>query len=396
MLIQSIKMAWESITSNKMRSFLTMLGIIIGVFALVVLVSIVSGATGSITDAVAGLGSDSLNVTVIDDKGEALTLAELRSWAGQGSIDRISPTSTVNAAIKSGYNSEMASIYGVVPEYLDIEGRALSAGRFLKEPDITNSTNVIVVTEAVLTDIMSTSASSALGSTVRVNGVPYEVIGVLAEDAGSTASLFRMTNYTAYIPYTSALRLSGLGTHSITSFTLSAVGGDLDTAQEEIGEILTERFEGDSEAFYVMNFNSVMNVMSDINGTLSLLMGGVAGISLLVGGIGIMNIMLVSVTERTREIGIRKAIGADRKTILLQFLMEGLMVSILGCIIGLILSEIALRFVSSLSENITFHLDPKVGLLAAGFSLGIGLLFGLYPANKAARKKPIDALRYNG
>ncbi len=396
MLIQSIKMAWESITSNKMRSFLTMLGIIIGVFALVVLVSIVSGATGSITDAVAGLGSDSLNVTVIDDKGAALTLSELRSWAGQGSIDRLSPTSTVNATVRCRHNSENANIYGVVPEYMDIEGLELAAGRFLKEPDITNSTNVIVVSEAMLTDILSTSAASALGSTVRVNGVPYEVIGVLAEEEDSTASLFRMTNYTGYIPYSSAIRLSGLGTHSITTFSLSAVGGDLDTAEKEIGEILTERFEGDSEAFYVMNFNSVMGVMSDINGTLSLLMGGVAGISLLVGGIGIMNIMLVSVTERTKEIGIRKAIGADRKTILLQFLIEGLMVSILGCIIGLILSWIALRFVTSLANNITFRLDPKVGLLAAGFSLGIGLIFGLYPANKAASKKPIDALRYNG
>jgi len=396
MFVQSLKMAWESIRSNKMRSFLTMLGIIIGVLALVVLVSIVNGATSSITSEISSMGSNMLTVTVSDDKGNPLRLDDLEEFAQEDEISAVSPTVQTTVTAKSAYNSENAVVYGVTPAYEDIAGLVVDQGRFLKTPDIDNHSYSAIVNMDVVTDILSlSSASKAIGEQVSLNGKSYQIIGVLEEEESSSSGMFAGSSYEVYIPYTSLIRLADTVSY-VNSFAVSGTGDDLDAAENAMGKMLLKRFDDDEEAFSIVNISSIMDVMDSVTGTLSLLLGGIAAISLLVGGIGIMNIMLVSVTERTREIGIRKAIGAGRKVIMMQFLIEALVLSLMGSAIGVVLSWGIIKVISLISGDINaYSMSASIVVVAVCFSLAIGVLFGIYPANKAAKKKPIDALRYD-
>ena len=394
MLIQSFKMALESIWTSKLRSFLTMLGIIIGVFALVVLVSIVHGATSSITDELSGLGTLAVDVSIYDTHGNpGLTMEDMDTIEAMDKVDLVSPSYQVEGSLRSGPEQESGNIYGVGPSYYKIKEQELICGRYLMKSDMDNHLNVAVINETILMGVLRIPyAYNALGRTIRLNGVDYEIIGVLKDQ--ELGGFYARDNYERHIPFTNAVRLPGSSSRGINSFSVTAKDNDMEGAKEEIGAFLEERFGPADETFFISNNQEYLDSLQDITNTLSMVMGGVAAISLLVGGIGIMNIMLVSVTERTREIGIRKAIGATRRTILLQFLLEAMTVSLVGCLAGILLSWAALQVGNMIQTSVRLTLVPSVVVTSIVFSSGIGLIFGLYPANKAARMKPIDALHY--
>lgn len=394
----SLKMALRSIYSNKLRSVLTMLGIIIGVIALVVLVSLVNGATASVTDAVSDLASDMITVNVSDDKGMPVSFDVLNRWQEEEDlIGMCSPYATSSATGKYASDNTNFTVYGITPSYYDVQALDLSLGRFIKQSDVDNHTRVCVLNYSAATNFVG--YEDCIGEEISLNGLKYTVVGVLSEDESLITSLLTSNIKAAYIPYTSLMRIANNVTEDITTFAVSAPEGvAMDDTLKRLKELLMERFEEDEDAFTCIAMDYMEDAMSSVTGILSILLGGIAAISLVVGGIGIMNIMLVTVTERTREIGIRKAIGATRGTILRQFLMEAVVLCMLGCAIGIFLSWSILRLaaviVSSIDMN--FTLNRTVVIVAVVFCFFIGVIFGIYPANKAAKMKPIDALHYGG
>lgn len=396
-MILSLKMALRSISSNKMRAMLTMLGIIIGVMALVVLVSLVNGATSSVTDAVSSLGSSLLTVTIEDDKGYPVSLDTLAEWMEEDELGLIAPAISDSLTASAKGESGSMTVYGTTSAYYDIQGLQLAMGRWLKTVDVDNHSYVCVINETAAEELLG--YVDCVGEAISINSVKYTVVGVLSDDEDSLTSVFSSGSMVAYMPYTSLLRLSTSASAEVTSFYVSAPdGGTVDQAETAMTAILMDRFDQDEDAFEISSQNVLEETMSSITSILTILLGGIAAISLVVGGIGIMNIMLVTVTERTREIGIRKAIGASRGTILMQFLMEAVVLCMLGCGLGIFLSWAILQIVSTVvaSLDMAFHLDGGVVMIAVGFCFVIGVVFGLYPANKAAKMKPIDALHYGG
>ena len=396
-MIQSFKMALKSIAGNKLRSFLTMLGIIIGVMALVVLVSIANGATGSVTDTISGLGSNLLTVSVSDDKGDPIKLSTLSSWEDEPGIGEIAPYSQTSVTGKYGSTSDSVTVYGTTSEYADIQELSVLLGRFIKTTDVDNNSYVCVISEAVATELIG--YEDCIGEVLSLDGMKFTIAGVLEDDDTSLTSVFSSSSLVAYIPYTALMRLSTDVSSDITSFYVSAEEDDtVDDAEEAVTTLLMSRFEEDDDAFDITSQNVIEDTASSITSVLELLLGGIAGISLIVGGIGIMNIMLVTVTERTKEIGIRKAVGAGRGVILRQFLVEAIVICMMGCVMGIALSWVILQLITVVASSlsITFSLDGSVVLIAVAFCFAIGIIFGLYPANKAAKMKPIDALHYNG
>lgn len=394
MLLQSVKMAWKSIASNKMRSFLTMLGIIIGVVSLVVLVSLVSGATTSVTDEISSLGSNLLTVTISDDKGKPMTVADVDALMEENDIALAAPVASLQLTGKYGSESDTVMVTGTTAAYGAIEDLQLKYGRFLKRTDTEQANYVAVINSALAEELIG--YTSCVGETVSLNGMHFTIVGVLDDDDSSSLTAMLGDQLIAYIPYTTAIRVSNSVSTKVTSFYATSSNEDsMDAAEATLQSLMMERFNEDEDAFSLTNQSEIMDALSSVTGTLSLLLGGIAAISLLVGGIGIMNIMLVSVTERTREIGIRKAIGAGRGTIMLQFLIEALTVSLLGCLIGIVLSGAILTIIN-LVGGVSYGLNGTVVVISIFFSMGIGVLFGLYPANKAASMLPINALRFEG
>ena len=407
MIFQSVKMAWHAVTANKLRTFLTMLGIIIGVVALVVLVSIADSATTSVTDEISSMGSNYLTVTIQDDKENPLRLKDMSSFAEPEEVDAVAPVSTTSVTAKSGYTSDSMTLIGTTESYSEIQGLETEYGRFIQNADLDNHTYIVILTHDTAIELLG--RADVVGEKISLNGQSFLITGVLSED--STSSLTNGSKFMSsslddssdsnvllegYIPFSTMTRIAD-NVLDVTQFYGSAVSEEsLDPAKNALTELLLERFQNDEDAFSVTDQSEIMDTMENVNSTMSLMIGGIAAISLLVGGIGIMNIMLVSVTERTREIGIRKAIGAKKSLIMLQFLLEALMVSIMGCMAGILLSFGILKIAGMFVTSMKFQINIKVVWISVAFSGIIGIMFGLYPANKAARKKPIEALRYSG
>ena len=407
MFLQSVKMAWHAVTVNRLRTFLTMLGIIIGVVALIVLVSIADGATTSVTDEISGMGSSYLTVTISDDKENPLRLSEMSDFAEPDEIASVAPLSRTSVTAKNGYTSDSMTLIGTTGSYAQIQEMETGYGRFLMNADVENHTYVVVLTYDTAVELMG--RADVTGETISLNGKSFQIIGVLSEKSSSslTGNIGMVSSSSdddsdssveleGYIPFSTMTRMSD-NILDVTQFLVSATDeSTLEPAEKTLTELLLKRFGNDEDAFSVTDQSQIMDTMESVNSPMSLMIGGIAAISLLVGGIGIMNIMMVSVTERTREIGIRKAIGAKKGMIMLQFLIEALLVSLMGCALGIGISWVILRAAGFFVENMQFEMDMRVVWISVIFSAVIGICFGLYPAWKAAAKKPIEALRYTG
>lgn len=310
-------------------------------------------------------------------------------------IAHVAPVANVSGTVKAGVNTyDDGSVQGTAPGYDEIRNWTVAEGRFLKQPDIDNRSFVAVIGAEAANEMYGTA--HAVGETFSLNGYTITVVGVL-EAVGSSAS--GSNDNQILIPYTLAQRL--FQQTGISSFYVSAASSEVVAqAQSEVERYLEKAFEGYNTSSYgtqysVYNQTEMLSTLSETTSTLTLMLGGIAGISLLVGGIGIMNIMLVSVSERTREIGIRKAIGAARGNILMQFLIESLVVSLMGGLLGLLISVGAVRLLGPVLD-MTLAIPVNVAWMAIAFSVFIGVVFGMYPANKASKLRPIEALHYEG
>lgn len=406
---ESMHIALRSLGSNRLRSGLTMLGIVIGVMSVIAMLSIGQGAQAAITNQITSIGTnllyvrpgstDSGGVRSAEGSAATLTLEDGQALEGLDGIVAVAPEVDSFGQIVYMGNNDNGRVIGTTPEYLDTMNVSLAEGEFISAANITARSAVVVLGSQIATDLFDTA--SPVGQSVRINGQTFRVVGVMTSKGGTGAM---NSDTQVYMPITTAMtRLSRAGQfrggNSVSVLNVKIVDTKVqDTVIQEIGDVLRERhhiqFQDD---FNVQSQQDILNTANQVTGILTLFLGGVAAISLIVGGIGIMNIMLVSVTERTREIGLRKAVGARKRDILAQFLTEATFLSLSGGLIGVALGALIAHFISGISlggstVNAVVGMDSI--LLAIAFSAGVGLFFGSYPANRAASLHPIEALRY--
>ncbi len=421
-LLQSVRVASRSLLGNKLRTILTMLGIIIGVAAVIALMALGSGTTASVDAQLQANGTNLLTVRSGGGGGfggpgggvgSAATLTyedavALADAANVSDAAAVVPELDGNAqAVFQGLNSNYR-IISTTPNYGDVHNDTTSEGSWFDQTAVDSSQNVAVIGANVVTDIFN--GTDPIGQTILINRLTFHVVGVLASKGGGG---FGSVDDQVFVPITTGFTklfgkraAVGVKGHSVSSITIQASSSSTTQAAiEEATNTLATRHNtvaGGTNDFSIINQASLLSTLNGVLGAITGFLGAIAFIALLVGGIGIMNIMLVSVTERTREIGIRKAVGATEGNILTQFLVEAIMVSVFGGLLGIGLGALISYAVSSLGgrlslfggTSISAQIDPSAVLLAVGFSVAIGLFFGIYPARRAARLNPIDALRY--
>lgn len=389
-MLQSFKLAMKSIWSNKMRSFLTMLGIIIGVASVIILVSLVNAYMSYMTDSFSSMGTNQITVNMINLSSRSVSDEEMYEfYSEQGEVfDEISPMVSISGAIKHGNDSMTStSITGVSEAYLSIKGWELQYGRNLQYGDMTGRHKVCVIGTYVADELYG-SAENAYGEKLKINGYAFTIVGVVAQQEDEMEE--GGTDDFVWMPYTRAVKMARNSNINNYVFTVSDLS-QATAAKSQIESFLYERFK-DEDLYTVTAMSEMLDELNSMIAMVSAGLGGIAGISLLVAGVGVMNIMLVSVTERTREIGIRKALGARKSVIMQQFVIEAAVTSSLGGIIGIILGSVVTSAVGKLAE-LSATPTPAAVLVSFGVSVGIGLLFGYMPANRAAGLNPIDALR---
>ena len=408
-VIQSVRLALQGLTANKLRSGLTMLGIIIGVAAVIALVAVGQGAQASVTQRFQSLGS---NLLVISPgaafygrasqgaaSAQSLTNEDAQAIAQLATlVGAIAPEYSIRGAqIVYGNKNTQTSALGVPPEYLTVRNWQVARGRFIDQQDVESLAKVCTLGTTVVEDLFGSGYLDPVGKTIKINRQNYQVVGVMASKGQAG---FTNEDDQVFIPLSTAqIKFGGAGNTSLGSINVQVTSAEMmDFAQAELTAILRARHglsPSQADDFNIRSQVQIMEMVQQTTGTFTILLGSIAAISLVVGGIGIMNIMLVSVTERTREIGIRRAVGAKRRDILTQFLVEAVVLSSMGGVMGVLVGWGGAQLLSRLaSELLSTLVTPGSVVMALGVSVAIGLFFGIYPANRAARLNPIEALRH--
>ncbi|EIE1409180.1 ABC transporter permease [Listeria monocytogenes] len=398
-VLQSMKMAWKQLKASKLRSFLTMLGIIIGVASVILLVSLGNGVTQEVDDQMGDLGSNL--ITVVNSSvnpNDKYTYDEVMKYQNIDGVKSVSPELSGQVNATFDYKSSSNKVIGTNDQYKAARSLEMKEGRFLLPIDTEYGQKVAVIGSTVASDLFG--FGDPIGETIRLNGMPYKVVGVLKEKG---ASMMGSSDDQIFIPISSAQRLLK-DTNVRTIYVETKSAEDVDFVVNTLESRLAIKFGDEKEqeknassaqmgpSYQVINQQEILNAFNTISTTLTTALGAIAAISLVVGGIGIMNIMLVSVSERTREIGIRKALGAKKRAILLQFLIESIVISVCGGVIGIIIGVSGALIFDSVA-GISSGITAGTIIFSFVFSLCIGVIFGIAPANKASKLRPIDALR---